>query len=163
MSSRTYELRPRARTGIPTRTVTDRALEESESPSLVNLNDYTSETAPCQEEPVPVAETMTRSYSNVVASRPPHHQERGLCCLPCVLVLWWTLTARECQLHQTKAVMTTETKEVELVRYLSSQLRLQTKQSTMVGLKYSVNEPVVTALCPIDKTLPLHRGRLVFT
>ena len=159
MSSRTYELRPRARTGIPTRTVTDRALEESKSPSLVNLNDYMSETAPRQEEPVPVAETMTRSYSDV----PSHHQERGLCCLPCVLVLRWTLTAWECQLHQTKAVMTTETKEVELVRYLSSQLRLQTKQSTMVGLKYSVNEPVVTALCPIDKTLPLHRGRLVFT
>ena len=70
MSSRTYELRARARTGIPTRTVTDRALEESESPSLVNLDDYTSEMAPRQEEPVPVAEAMTRSYSDVVASRP---------------------------------------------------------------------------------------------
>ena len=70
MSSRTYELRARARTGIPTRTVTDRALKESKSPSLVNLDNYTSEAAPRQEEPVPVAETMTRSYSDVVASRP---------------------------------------------------------------------------------------------
>ena len=70
MSSRTYELRACARTGIPTRTVTDRALKESKSPSLVNLDNYTSETAPRQEEPVPVAKTMTCSYSDVVASRP---------------------------------------------------------------------------------------------
>jgi hypothetical protein len=72
MSTRTYELRTRTRAGVAAQP--SRALDES--PSLIDMDHSSSEAAHNQGGLAPdaAATIATRTYSDVVAARPPSPQ-----------------------------------------------------------------------------------------
>ena len=79
-TTRTYKLRNRNRAGRASQSA--RALNKS--PSLLDVDDRSNEAGPLQEDTAPTAEVpvTVRTYSDVVASRPPSPPRRERPVLP---------------------------------------------------------------------------------